>query len=77
MKDTTLPSDNPLNLERTYYKTTFSDIIKTIDNKIEQNKCQFDLDKQTAKISACCSPENIGKYKLKITSAKNLFFAIK
>ena len=26
--------------------------IKTIDNKIEQDKAQYDLDRQTAKISA-------------------------
>ena len=35
--------------------------IKTINNKIEQNKAQFDLDRQTAKISALSS-RNISKY---------------
>ena len=30
---------------------TVSEKIKTIDNKIEQNKVQFDLERQTAKIS--------------------------
>ena len=34
--------------------------IKTIDNKIEQNKAQFSLDRQTANISALSS-ENVGK----------------
>ena len=31
---------------------SISEKIKTIDNKIEQNKTQYDLDRQTAKISA-------------------------
>ena len=35
--------------------------IKTIDNKIDQNKVQYDLDRQTAKTSASSS-ENIHKY---------------
>ena len=35
--------------------------IKSINNKIEQNKAQYDLDGQTAKISAS-SPGNVGKY---------------
>ena len=35
--------------------------IKTIDNKIEQNKVQYDLDRQTAEISALSSG-NVGKY---------------
>ena len=35
--------------------------IKTIDNKIEQNKAQYDLDRQTAKISALSSG-NDSKY---------------
>ena len=34
---------------------------KTIDNKIEQNKAQYDLDRETAKISALSSG-NVGKY---------------
>ena len=29
--------------------------IKTIDNKIEQNKAQYNLDRQTAKISVLSS----------------------
>ena len=41
---------------------TVTEKIKTIDNKIEQNKAQYNLDKQTAKISALSSG-NIGKYK--------------
>ena len=30
---------------------TFSEKIKTIDNKIKQKKAQYNLDRQTAKIS--------------------------
>ena len=36
---------------------------KTIDNKIEQSKAQYDLDRQTAKILALSSA-NVGKCKL-------------
>ena len=34
----------------TYYKMTVSEKIKTTDNKIGQNKAQFDVDRQNAKI---------------------------
>ena len=36
-------------------KMTGSHKTKTIDNKIEQNKAQYDLDRQTAKIPALLS----------------------
>ena len=36
--------------------------MKTMEYKIEQNKAQYDLDRQTAKISALSSG-NVGKYK--------------
>ena len=36
--------------------------IKAINNKIEQNKAQYNLDRKTAKISALSSV-NISKYK--------------
>ena len=36
-------------LGRTFIKVTVSEKIKTIDNKIEQNKSQYNLDRQTAK----------------------------
>ena len=39
-----------------------SDKIKTINNKIERNKAQYSLDRQTAKISAL-SLGNVSKYK--------------
>ena len=34
---------------------SISEKIKAINNKIEQNKAQFDLDRQTANISALSS----------------------
>ena len=40
---------------------SISEKIKTIDNNIEQNKAQYDLDRQTAKISALSSG-NVCKY---------------
>ena len=40
---------------------TISEKIKTINNKIEQSKAQYDLDKQTAKIPAFSSG-NISKH---------------
>ena len=40
---------------------TASEKIKTIDNKIEQKKAQYNLDRQIAKISAFSSG-NVNKY---------------
>ena len=40
---------------------SISEKIKTINDKIEQNKSQYSLDKQTAKISALLSG-NVTKY---------------
>ena len=40
---------------------SISEKIKRINNKIEQNKAQYNLNRQTAKILALLS-ENIGKY---------------
>ena len=40
---------------------TITGKIKTIDNKIEQNKAQYDLDRQTAKYSALSSG-NVSKF---------------
>ena len=40
---------------------SISEEIKAIKNKIEQNKAQYNLDRQTAKISVLSS-ENDGKY---------------
>ena len=41
---------------------TVSEKIKVIDNKIGQNKAQYNLDRQTASLSALSSG-NVGKYK--------------
>ena len=43
-------------------KMTISEKIKIIDHKIDQNEAQYDLDRQTAKISAL-SPGNVSIYK--------------
>ena len=40
---------------------SLSEQIKTIDKKIEQNKAQYNLDKQTAKIFALSSG-NVSKF---------------
>ena len=42
---------------------SISEKIKAINTKIEQNKSQYDLDRQTSKISALSS-ENVSKYEL-------------
>ena len=46
------------------YKMNVSEQIKGNDNKTEQNKAQYDLDRQTPNISALSSG-NVNKYKLK------------
>ena len=47
---------------RTYYKMTFSEKTKTIDNKTTQNKAQYSLDRQTAKTLPLSSGD-VAKYK--------------
>ena len=42
-------------------KMAVNEKIKTIDNKIEQNKAQYDLDRQIANIFALSSG-NVSKY---------------
>ena len=49
------------NLWRTYHKKEYLWEIKTINNKIGQNKVQYNLDRQTAKISALSSG-NVSRY---------------
>ena len=51
VNNTTLSSDNPLRF-RKINKISIREKIKAINNKIEQNKAQYNLDGQTAKISA-------------------------
>ena len=55
VKDTTLSSDNLLQLRKNVLQMSISKKIKTIDSKIDQNKTWYDLDRQTAKISALSS----------------------
>ena len=50
MNDTTLPSDNPLRFRKTYCEMTVIEKIKTINNKNKQSKCQYVLDRETAKM---------------------------
>ena len=50
---------------------TVCEIIKTIYHKIQQNKAQYDLDRQTTKISAGSS-QNVGSYNI-LTG--NVFFS--
>ena len=45
VNDTTLPSDNSLMFRKNIINMAVSEKIKTIDNKIEQNKTQYDLSK--------------------------------
>ena len=45
---------------------TVSEKTKTIDNKIEKNKVQYDLDRQTSKISALSSG-NVSKHEFLIS----------
>ena len=44
---------------------SISEKIKAINNKVEQSKAQYDLDRQTVKISAI-SPGNVSKYEFLI-----------
>ena len=46
-------------LGRTYCKMSISEKVKAIHNKIEQNKAQYDLDRQIARISALSSRDLI------------------
>ena len=41
VNDTTLPSDKIVRFGKTYYKFTVNKKIKTVDNKIKQNKAQY------------------------------------
>ena len=47
--------------ERTYYKMSITENIKAINNKIEQSKAEYNLDRQAAK-SYDLSSGNVSKY---------------
>ena len=57
----TLSSDNTLRVWKNLLSMSISEKIETVNNKIEQNKAQYNLDRQTAKVSALSSG-NICKY---------------
>ena len=59
MNDTTLWSDNPLQFRKSFLRTSINEKTKAINNKIEQNKVQYKLDRQT--VSALLWG-NVGKY---------------
>ena len=48
MNDITLPSDNPLRFRKNLNvgEMIVCEKVKSIDNKMEQNKAQYDLDRQ-------------------------------
>ena len=50
-------------LWRIYYKINIIKKINAIHDKFEQNKAQYNLDRQTTKISALSS-ENVSKYEI-------------
>ena len=52
-------------LGRTYYKINVTEKINTINNKIEKNKAQYNLDRQTVEISIF-STRNVCKYEFLI-----------
>ena len=52
---------------------SISDKIKTVENKIKQTKAQYNLDRQTANISALSSG-NVSKYKFLIGKNVLLIF---
>ena len=50
VNDTTLPSDNPLRFRKTLLKQIYNKII-TIDDHIRDEKVQYDINREAAKIS--------------------------
>ena len=58
--DTTLPADNPMRKEFfrfSFIKMTLTEQVKILDDKIKANKAEYDLDRESAKISALSSGE--------------------
>ena len=58
--DTTLPADNPMIKEFfrfSFIKMTLTEQVKILDDKIKANKAEYDLDRESAKISALSSGE--------------------
>ena len=61
VKDTLYHQITHKYLERSYFKITVTQEIKSINNKIEQNKAQYNLNKETVKTSTLLSG-NVTKY---------------
>ena len=61
VNNTTLKSANPLRFRNNLLWMSTNKKIKVINNKIEQRNAQYDLHRQTAKISAL-SLGNVSKY---------------
>ena len=63
VNNSALPSDNSLRFTKnlSWNGCQFSNKVKTIKNKIEQNKTKYSLDRQVPKISGLSS-RDVGKY---------------
>ena len=61
VSDTNFPLLFHEDIGRTYYRMIASEKTKIIENKMEQNKAQYNSGRQTANIVALSS-ENVGKY---------------
>ena len=59
--DTTLPSDNPLRFRKKYILNLIYDKIMTIDDQIENEKLQYDINREPANVTALLSGK-IDKY---------------
>ena len=54
INDTTLPSNNPLRFRKNLLKWVYNNIM-TIDDKNEDEKLEYDINREVAKISALSS----------------------
>ena len=59
--DTTLPSDNPLRFRKKYILNLIYDKIMTINDQIENEKLQYDINREPANVTALLSGK-IDKY---------------
>ena len=64
--DTTLPADDPMRFRKNFSNSFFTKItltgqVKILDDKIRANKAQYDLNRQTIKISVLSS-KDLEKY---------------
>ena len=59
--DTTLPSDNPLRFRKKYILNLIYDKIMTINDQIENEKLQYDINREAANVTALLSGK-IDKY---------------